>query len=565
MSSYSSGPARDDSPGGDGARDDGARDDGVRDDGYLADPDASGFERARYRFRYWRHTRPFWGGLLVLLGAIEILLSEKAPLPLVVHIGLQGLAGYLVPAILLLCGILILFHPVQHTFYSILAVLLALGSWITSNLGGFFIGMLLGVIGGSLAFAWTRGYGRVEAPPPPPQPQPREPSSGVEIFRPSERGGKHRIRADDDTGPVSLEPTLWQADDPSGEAAGEPGEAVGEPGDVVGKPGEAVGGPGGGGGEPGGGAGPQGSSGGQRGSLGGQGLLGGQGSLEQQEYRASGDQRPSAAHRTGHHGRAFGAGPLAIAVLAAAQPVLMSGLLSSAPSAPSAPGHGAAALPVSGRLVAFTATASRSLSPNPRRTLGSSPSPSSTPTPSGSPTPTPSPTPSASATSSPSPSPTPSVPGLPHGGGSVKPRKHVKRASARHARAAATASSITAGSATMTGLVYDGVARVPTSKGRVRMLKFSMTTLTFAGGAALTYSIVAASLVTRASSLSFSGDIVLYTTRLAGDLNGTAVDFTPQKPPSALASDVTLTNVVTDQPYASADTLTGTGLELSES
>jgi hypothetical protein len=117
----------------------------------------------------------------------------------------------------------------------------------------------------------------------------------------------------------------------------------------------------------------------------------------------------------------------------------------------------------------------------------------------------------------------------------------------------------------MTGLVYEGVAPVRTSKGKVRMLKFSMTTMTFAGGAALTYSIVAASLVTRAASLSLSGDIVFYTTRLAGDLKGAAVDYTPQHPPSMLASDVTLTDVVTDQPYASAGTLTATGLELTES
>jgi hypothetical protein len=116
----------------------------------------------------------------------------------------------------------------------------------------------------------------------------------------------------------------------------------------------------------------------------------------------------------------------------------------------------------------------------------------------------------------------------------------------------------------MTGLVFDGVARVRTSRGRVRMLKFSMTTLTFAGGAALTYSIRRHSPVTRASSLSFSGEIVLYTTRLAGDLAGAPVDFTPAHPPSKLASDVTFTNVVTDQPYASANALTGTGLQLTE-
>jgi len=90
----------------------------------------------------------------VLLGGSVILLSEQAPLPLVVHIGVQGLGGYLVPVVLVLCGLLIWFNPGQHVFYSLLSVLLALTSWITSNLGGFFVGMLLGVLGGSLAFAW---------------------------------------------------------------------------------------------------------------------------------------------------------------------------------------------------------------------------------------------------------------------------------------------------------------------------------------------------------------------------------------------------------------------------
>ena len=115
-----------------------------------------GFRRAWLRWRRWRHTRPFWGGLLVTLGGIEILASERAPLPLVIHIGLQGLAGYLTPAILVICGLLLLFHPVQRVFYSLLAIVLSLGSWITSNLGGFFVGLLLGLIGGCLAFAWVQ-------------------------------------------------------------------------------------------------------------------------------------------------------------------------------------------------------------------------------------------------------------------------------------------------------------------------------------------------------------------------------------------------------------------------
>jgi len=113
--------------------------------------------RVRLAFRGWRRGRPFWGGLLVLLGATEILFTYHAPFGFIVHFGLYGLAGYLVPAMLALLGLMIIFDPVHRTFYSVLAVLAALGTWLTSNLGGFIIGMLLGLIGGSLAFGWQYG------------------------------------------------------------------------------------------------------------------------------------------------------------------------------------------------------------------------------------------------------------------------------------------------------------------------------------------------------------------------------------------------------------------------
>ncbi|MEV0534529.1 DUF6114 domain-containing protein [Kitasatospora sp. NPDC050463] len=105
-------------------------------------------------WRGWRGRRPFWGGLLVLLGGAEILFTLKAPLPVILHIGMQGLAGYLVPAVMVICGVLILFNPAQRLFYSVLGVLTSLASWLTSNLGGFLIGMMLGVVGACLTFGW---------------------------------------------------------------------------------------------------------------------------------------------------------------------------------------------------------------------------------------------------------------------------------------------------------------------------------------------------------------------------------------------------------------------------
>ncbi|MEU1101096.1 DUF6114 domain-containing protein [Streptomyces tibetensis] len=111
-------------------------------------------EGVRPAFRQWRAGRPFWGGLLLTLGGVEVLLTLKASLDVILHVGMQGLAGYLLPVVMLLCGVLILFNPAQRLFYSLIGVLASLGTWLTSNLGGFFVGLLLGMVGSCLAFGW---------------------------------------------------------------------------------------------------------------------------------------------------------------------------------------------------------------------------------------------------------------------------------------------------------------------------------------------------------------------------------------------------------------------------
>jgi hypothetical protein len=108
----------------------------------------------RPAFRGWRARRPFWGGLLLTLGGGWILLTEKASLKVVIHVGMQGVAGYLLPCVMVLCGLLTLFSPSQRIFYSILGILCSLASWVTSNLGGFFVGLALGAVGSCLIFGW---------------------------------------------------------------------------------------------------------------------------------------------------------------------------------------------------------------------------------------------------------------------------------------------------------------------------------------------------------------------------------------------------------------------------
>ncbi|WP_211588543.1 DUF6114 domain-containing protein [Allorhizocola rhizosphaerae] len=106
------------------------------------------------RFRQWRRGRPFWGGLLVVLGGAEILAAVWVPLPVMMQVGMQGSIGYLIPFIIVICGALIVFTPGQRMLNSCVAMALGLATWLTSNLGGFFVGMLLTLVGAAMAFAW---------------------------------------------------------------------------------------------------------------------------------------------------------------------------------------------------------------------------------------------------------------------------------------------------------------------------------------------------------------------------------------------------------------------------
>ena len=111
------------------------------------------------RFRNWRRTRPFWGGLLLVAAGIELLVAPAAqslilPIDLLVFSGMAGVSGNLIGGLLIVIGVLSWLQPAQHTFFGVVGLMLALVSFVTSNFGGFVIGMLLGIVGGSLVFAW---------------------------------------------------------------------------------------------------------------------------------------------------------------------------------------------------------------------------------------------------------------------------------------------------------------------------------------------------------------------------------------------------------------------------
>jgi hypothetical protein len=121
---------------------------------------------------------------------------------------------------------------------------------------------------------------------------------------------------------------------------------------------------------------------------------------------------------------------------------------------------------------------------------------------------------------------------------------------------------LTAGSARLAGLAYDGVAEMPRSSGPpVQMMKFTLRSVILTGRPTLTIAQNASTAVTSTSLLSFSGHVVLYATKLSGDLLGVPVTLTPDSPlplvlrllrPLTQGLTMTMTNVVMDQPLATA-------------
>ncbi|OLB80152.1 MAG: hypothetical protein AUI14_07655 [Actinobacteria bacterium 13_2_20CM_2_71_6] len=118
-------------------------------------------------FRTWRRSRPFWGGLFLIVSGLEFYVSAHFDfLPVKAAFGSQGFLSWLVPLALVLCGLLTWITPAQRIFYGVIGAATAVSAMIGLNLGGFFVGMLLGVVGGALAVAWTQSAPPQSAPPP---------------------------------------------------------------------------------------------------------------------------------------------------------------------------------------------------------------------------------------------------------------------------------------------------------------------------------------------------------------------------------------------------------------
>ncbi|KQV23676.1 MULTISPECIES: DUF6114 domain-containing protein [unclassified Kitasatospora] len=111
------------------------------------------------RFHTWRHTRPFWGGLLAILAGGPILYFPYFHLKLgqlTMAMSTTAGAGSLVIGLLLIAlGLTAWFQPLVRVFCGVATTILSLISIPVSNFGGFLLGFLLGLVGGGLLLSWA--------------------------------------------------------------------------------------------------------------------------------------------------------------------------------------------------------------------------------------------------------------------------------------------------------------------------------------------------------------------------------------------------------------------------
>ncbi|CAL9601026.1 DUF6114 domain-containing protein [Streptomyces sp. enrichment culture] len=119
------------------------------------------------RWRRWRRSRPFWGGLLTILAGAEICAIPLAPMEVMLHQGIAGVPSVLLGIVMIMLGISVWASPHYRSLAGVVTTLIAAAALVMSNLGGFLIGTLVGILGGAMMFAWQPVAPRRTEPAPP--------------------------------------------------------------------------------------------------------------------------------------------------------------------------------------------------------------------------------------------------------------------------------------------------------------------------------------------------------------------------------------------------------------
>ncbi|MEV4385295.1 DUF6114 domain-containing protein [Micromonospora sp. NPDC049580] len=477
------------------------------------------------RFRRWRRSRPFWGGLFTILAGVEMFASTRMTINgLSFHSGATGLLSLLIPVILVTCGLLLWFTPAQRLFYSIVAAVTAVYALIGLNLGGFFVGLLLGIVGSALAFAWTPTRPASAAP----DPAATEPTA-------TERSASDPTVAD----PAVVEPAG------TGEAPQHPDEHRPERGADSAPAGIA----------------PADATDGRTGSVADPDAGASGRAVDPRTFGVALVVLGLATAGLAAQPRPVQAAPtLPVASVCPTRPATPS----PTPSAPTATPAPSASPHRDGNVVTDILNGIGDLLTGGHRRDAATPSTSPTATPSAKPTATPTARPGSTACPAPG---RPGRPGATTPGsakpGSVEPGKPLPRIADDPTlpRVAQTPSKLTGSSVRMTELRFEGVTELDTEKGHLKVLKFSMREAVTEDFLLQADGPQGRSQRYATDRLTVSGDVAFYATRFVGRLLGIKITLTPDLPlpnglPVTSPIPITFTDPVIDLAYVTSNTLT---------
>jgi hypothetical protein len=112
--------------------------------------------RAWKAFTRFRRTRPFWGCIVLALGGWFVLRPAVGSFQVMTSLGMSnGAAVYLLGSAMMIAAGVSFVVPAQRHFPALMAAVCSVASLPLANLGGWLIGMVLGIVGSGLVFAWT--------------------------------------------------------------------------------------------------------------------------------------------------------------------------------------------------------------------------------------------------------------------------------------------------------------------------------------------------------------------------------------------------------------------------
>lgn len=112
-------------------------------------------------WREWRRSRPFWAGCWAIAAAALLLAVPYSVLRLgdvtVALTTMGGSSALLISTVLVACTYVLWCRPENRVAAGVIVMVVSVVALAVTNLGAFGLGTTFGILGGSLAVAWTPG------------------------------------------------------------------------------------------------------------------------------------------------------------------------------------------------------------------------------------------------------------------------------------------------------------------------------------------------------------------------------------------------------------------------